>query len=408
MSERKNRMRSTPIVQPIIKSQIPSRRMRLSLGKFCTVAALTSLVVLISLTNHHYFGRRYAQDAGQNIQRPRRPGVHIGPPPNKATPEMIEVPPRDEDAPPTQKLIPVSLHCKKVCTSGFGSDCYSIDKAILVYRDKVPTKYMKFRQNSYPVVYVPQPADGETLPEFQEIERCNMDDHFPDMFLIPQQERCAVVGNGGILSGSGCGEAIDDHDFILRANLAPLEGYEADVGHHTDLTAINWETLNRLHSSVVQSGTSNLDNRILLERIKKLHKSILWYPKSLHKLYQREMLRKLTATLKDNKFMDIQLAFGWKAISIEKEWGLEGFATLGFDMFAVARTFCANVTLYGFYPFNEGPHGERIPHHYYEDMDFQYQTAKHDFVLEFMKLQDLQTKGEIKLQTRACRKRSGV
>ncbi|XP_022095552.1 alpha-2,8-sialyltransferase 8B-like [Acanthaster planci] len=378
--------------------------MRMSLARFCTVVALVSLVVIISLANRHFFGRRYAQDAAvHSVHRSHHPaGMRIGTPP-KATPEMIEVPPRDEDNPPTERLIPVSLHCKQVCTSGLGGDCYPIDKAILVYRDDTPTSFMKFRQNAHPVLYVSKPADGQTVPEFQEVEECDMDDHFPDMFLLPRQRQCAVVGNSGILLGSGCGKAIDGHDFILRANLAPVKGYETDVGQHTDMTAINWETLGRLYSSVVQSGPTNLDNRILLERIHRLQKSILWYPKSLSKLYQREVIRKLAVTLKDHKFMNIKMAFGWKAISIEREWGLEGYATLGFDMFVVARTLCSNITLYGFYPSREGPNGEKIQHHYYEDVDFKYQTAKHDFWLEYQKLQDLQAKGEIKIQIKPCK-----
>ena len=89
-------------------------------------------------------------------------------------------------------------------------------------------------------------------------------------------------------------------------------------------------------------------------------------------------------------------------IYFNRTWGLEGFATLGFDEFAVARTFCSNITLFGFYPFNEGPNGGRIPHHYYEDMDFEYQTARHDFILEFQKLKALEAKGEIKMKTKAC------
>ena len=144
--------------------------------------------------------------------------------------------------------------------SGFGGDCYPLDIAVLVYRDKVPTKYMKFRQNSYPVIYVPEPQD-EILPQSREIERCIMDEHFPDMFLIPRQASCAIVGNSGVLVDSGCGENIDHHDFIIRANLAPVDGYEMDVGRRTHMTGYNRETLERMYSSIVQSGPANLDNR---------------------------------------------------------------------------------------------------------------------------------------------------
>ncbi|XP_033630727.1 alpha-2,8-sialyltransferase 8B-like [Asterias rubens] len=374
--------------------------MRSRTTRLSTVAALVSLVAIITLTNTHFLGRRYAATKSTLIiHRNGRPGKGLAR--VKVTPQIIEVLPRKDDDPPTQKVVPVSLHCKQVCMTGLGGDCYSLDKAVLVYRAKVPTNYMKFRQTAYPIIYVPEPPD-EILPPFRDIDRCIMDEHYPDMYLIPRQASCAIVGNGGILSRSGCGPDIDEHDFIMRANLAPVDGYQSDVGRRTQITAFNLEMLNRMYSSIVQSGPTNLDNRILLERIKMLKNSILWYPKSLGKLYQRETIRKLTEKLIDHQYMDVHMAYSWKSISIEKEFGIEGFATLGLDMFAVARTFCTNITLYGFYPFNEGPNGVRVPHHYYEDMDFEYQTTRHDFIFEYNKLKSLEAKGEIKMQTKAC------
>ncbi len=41
---------------------------------------------------------------------------------------------------------------------------------------------------------------------------------------------CAVVGNSGVLLSTQFGEAIDEHEVVIRFNAAVTEGYEAFVG----------------------------------------------------------------------------------------------------------------------------------------------------------------------------------
>ncbi|XP_045389932.1 CMP-N-acetylneuraminate-beta-galactosamide-alpha-2,3-sialyltransferase 2 isoform X1 [Lemur catta] len=48
-----------------------------------------------------------------------------------------------------------------------------------------------------------------------------------------QCRRCAVVGNSGNLRGSGYGQDVDGHNFIMRMNQAPTVGFEQDVGSRT-------------------------------------------------------------------------------------------------------------------------------------------------------------------------------
>ncbi|XP_029102820.1 alpha-N-acetylgalactosaminide alpha-2,6-sialyltransferase 1-like [Scleropages formosus] len=62
-----------------------------------------------------------------------------------------------------------------------------------------------------------------------------------DNFLtVPRNDkskciRCAVVGTGGILSGSLMGKEIDSHDYVFRMNGAVIKGYEEDVGNRTSV-----------------------------------------------------------------------------------------------------------------------------------------------------------------------------
>ncbi|XP_033106753.1 alpha-2,8-sialyltransferase 8B-like isoform X3 [Anneissia japonica] len=57
--------------------------------------------------------------------------------------------------------------------------------------------------------------------------------------LIPIQDSCAVIGSSGVLKGSSCGREIDAHDFVIRENMAPVKGFESDVGTRTSLMTSN-------------------------------------------------------------------------------------------------------------------------------------------------------------------------
>ncbi|XP_077982988.1 CMP-N-acetylneuraminate-beta-galactosamide-alpha-2,3-sialyltransferase 2-like [Glandiceps talaboti] len=45
--------------------------------------------------------------------------------------------------------------------------------------------------------------------------------------------RCAVVGNSGNLRQSAYGKFIDEHEYVMRINVARTEGFEKDVGSRT-------------------------------------------------------------------------------------------------------------------------------------------------------------------------------
>ncbi|XP_032825873.2 alpha-N-acetylgalactosaminide alpha-2,6-sialyltransferase 2-like [Petromyzon marinus] len=55
--------------------------------------------------------------------------------------------------------------------------------------------------------------------------------------------RCAVVGNGGILSGAGMGKEIDAHDYVFRMNGAITDGFESDVGTRTSFYMFSTNTM---------------------------------------------------------------------------------------------------------------------------------------------------------------------
>lgn len=52
---------------------------------------------------------------------------------------------------------------------------------------------------------------------------------------------CAIVGSAGFLRLQRLGREIDAHDFVIRANLAPVGGYEEIVGARTSMRILNSE-----------------------------------------------------------------------------------------------------------------------------------------------------------------------
>ncbi|CAG0921361.1 unnamed protein product [Notodromas monacha] len=50
---------------------------------------------------------------------------------------------------------------------------------------------------------------------------------------------CACVSSSGLLKGKKLGKFIDSHDVVLRMNLAPVVGYEEDVGSKTTIRILN-------------------------------------------------------------------------------------------------------------------------------------------------------------------------
>ena len=61
-----------------------------------------------------------------------------------------------------------------------------------------------------------------------------------------QYESCALVGNGGSVLRKKFGKYINNHDVIVRFNMAPIGGFEQHVGNRTDVWVNGHEASKRL------------------------------------------------------------------------------------------------------------------------------------------------------------------
>ena len=158
--------------------------------------------------------------------------------------------------------------------------------------------------------------------------------------------RCAVVGSGGTLIGSGAGAAIDAHDVVFRFNLAPTGGqWAADVGTRTTHRLFNGQSRARA-PRVNASGAAHLLYCPFDRWVGKcLLSGVRWLPKGPR---GPEALaahpRGTGGWLMVNPVFSLQTA--------EQQWAHGGrhgrMASTGLLGVAMAAAMCERVTLFGF------------------------------------------------------------
>ncbi|XP_074512406.1 alpha-2,8-sialyltransferase 8E-like [Sebastes fasciatus] len=270
--------------------------------------------------------------------------------------------------------------------SQLSSECHGSDKAIITQANTpVGSK----------IVY-----DGEnkrTLQVNPEIFSTFVKEHpFPNKTW----DTCAVVGNGGILTNSSCGKMIDSAQFVIRCNLPPLEnGYEKHVGIKTDLVTANPTIL------VNKFGSLMGRRRPFVESLRRYGNSLLLLPAfsygfstpvCLRAVYATEDFESPARPVFFNPDYLQNLTLFWRS------HGLKGARlSTGIMMVSLALEHCANVHLYGFWPFSNHPKGlYTLANHYYDDIKA---TGFHTMPAEFDLLLQLHTEGVLRLHLGDCR-----
>ena len=147
---------------------------------------------------------------------------------------------------------------------------------------------------------------------------------------------CAVVGSAGFLRLQRLGKEIDDHQFVIRANLAPLSGFEPIVGSKTSLRVINSEALGSILHEKSCSNSSAVRNSICSRYPVYLNTADWWMVSKYRKLCANTVVF-------DNRDLD-----AWDP-ALHAQWqGLGTNLMSGAYAIALALKVCPNgTTVYG-------------------------------------------------------------
>ncbi|KAM6913321.1 alpha-2,8-sialyltransferase 8E-like [Lycodopsis pacificus] len=271
--------------------------------------------------------------------------------------------------PPHKQRPPWNGDLCKGCRSQLRNECHGFDKAIIT-------------QANTPV--------GTKLA-YKELFSTFPKEH---PFSNKIWDTCAVVGNGGILTNSSCGKMIDSAQFVMRCNLAPLdEGYGKDVGIKTDVVTANPSIFQRRYESLTGR------RRPFVESLRSYGSSLLllptFNPLCMRAVYSIEDLESLIRPVFFNPEYLQNLTRFWRS------QGLKAWPSTGIIMASLALEHCANVHLYGFWPFSNHPYGlYALTNHYYDDMKA---LAVHSMPTEFDILLRLHSQGVLRLHLGDCR-----
>ncbi|XP_071505113.1 CMP-N-acetylneuraminate-poly-alpha-2,8-sialyltransferase-like [Diadema antillarum] len=219
---------------------------------------------------------------------------------------------------------------------------------------------------------------------------------------IPEQDRCAVVGNSGILADSRCGAAIDGHDYVFRMNLAPFGGdLGTDVGYKANATTMNYSQMTRLGRAARKTlSISNTTLGTWVERVKMYNHSVIWYPKGGSRKGNMNNLGRAMG-----KQFNFEARWAYSPMSlfgaIPRIWKKRTPST-GLLIVSAAAMFCREITMFGFYPFYVDSRNRTLSYHYYDNFKVNYTTNPHKMPWEFKLFEDLEKLGALRLQQDVC------
>ncbi|XP_034005934.1 alpha-2,8-sialyltransferase 8F-like [Trematomus bernacchii] len=276
-------------------------------------------------------------------------------------------------------------NCQKL-RSQLRSECHGFDRAIITQANTPVGSKILFSLEGKKTLRV--------TPEiFSTFSKENL-------FQNKKWDTCAVVGNSGILSNSSCGEMIDSAQFVIRCNLPALgKGYEKDVGMKTDIVTANpsiiykkYGDLERRRRPFVESLRIYGKSRLLLPAFTFARD----VPRSLRAAYTAEDFESPMWPVFLNPDYRRNLTLFWRSRGQRK-----GALSTGFNMVSLALEHCANVHLYGFWPFSIHPFElNAVNNHYFDNNKVSWKL--HAMPYEFNLWLQLHIQGVLRLHLGKC------
>ena len=189
-------------------------------------------------------------------------------------------------------------------------------------------------------------------------------------------DRCAIVGNGGSLLSANHGEAINDHDIVVRFNQAPTKGFVKFVGSKTTFRILNalWTNIYAKNVRLRKDGSLDSKGSIHIGEIKNV--PLEFNTTLIVSRSSPENFDKVCLAI-ENKRSDIQLLLLAPKVVTAAKWLLNEYRQLlcshgygpypgghtpssGFVTIFVMLQLCKKMNLYGF-----GDSGTSTKYHYF-------------------------------------------
>ncbi|XP_070970220.1 alpha-2,8-sialyltransferase 8E-like isoform X5 [Oncorhynchus clarkii lewisi] len=209
--------------------------------------------------------------------------------------------------------------------------------------------------------------------------------------------RCAVVGSGGILQNSSCGAEIDNADYVIRFNLAPINK-SCDVGVKTDLVTANPSQIIKGYTDLQQNPGHLAEvlsfyghAHLLLPAFSSASGTAPCF-KVYHALHKARPQQEVVFFHPDYLF---ELGRFWR----HRGQRARRLST-GLMLASTALEICEQVHLYGFWPFPLDLSHNSLPHHYYDNVG--PNRKMHAMPEEFLLLLQLHSQGALQLHVGPC------